>query len=105
MTLAKIKTALLTVTNKVYHFDATGAKGNYIVWAEDGQFDSLWADGAMREQTITGTIHYFTKIEFDLNFNAIQTALSNAEISYSLNSIQFEEDTRYIHYEWVFKIG
>ncbi|HZK62358.1 MAG TPA: hypothetical protein VFC41_09780 [Anaerovoracaceae bacterium] len=105
MILADIKTALLTVTSKVYHFDATGATGNYIVWAEDGQADSVWADGRMKEQIITGTIDYFTKIEYDPNFNAIQEALNEIGISYQLNSIQYESDTKYIHTEWVFDIS
>ena len=105
MQLADVKTALLTVTSNVHHFDATGAIGNYIVWAEDGQADSVWADGKMLEQTITGTIDYFTKIEYDPNFVAIQTALNAIRISYLLNSIQYEILTKYIHYEWVFEIG
>ena len=105
MTLADLKAALLSVTSNVYHYDATGAKGKYIVWAEDGQADAVWADGKMQEQTITGTIDYFTKTEYDPNFNAIQTALNGIGISYTLNSIQYETDTKYIHYEWVFEIG
>ena len=105
MVLTDLKAVLLTVTSKVYHFDATGAKGNYIVWGEDGQADSVWADGKMQEQTITGTIDYFTKTEYDPNFTAIQTALNGMGISYTLNSIQYETDTKLIHYEWVFEIG
>lgn len=105
MTLANIKTALLTVTSNVHHFDATGATGNYIVWAEDGQADSVWADGKMKEQTITGTIDYYTKVEYDTKFGDIQTALDIIGVSYRLNSIQFENDTKYIHYEWVWENG
>lgn len=105
MTLADVKNALLTVTDKVYHFDATGATGNYIVWAEDGQADAVWADGKMQEQTLTGTIDYFTKTEYDSNFDAIQNALNNAGISYRLESIQYERDTHYIHHEWSWSIG
>jgi hypothetical protein len=105
MILADLKAALLTVTSKVYHFDATGATGNYIVWAEDGQANSVWADGRMKEQTITGTIDYYTKTEYDVNFSTIQAALGVIGISYRLNSIQYEELTKYIHTEWVFEIG
>ena len=103
MILADIKTALLTVTSKIYHFDATGAMGNYIVWSEDGQSDSVWADGKMQNQVITGTIDYYTKTEYDANFNAIQEALDAIDISYRLNLIQYETDTKYIHYEFVFE--
>jgi len=102
--LNKIKTALLTVTDKVYHYDATGAVGNYLVWSEDGSADTVWASGRMHEQSITGTIDYFTKLENDPNFNAIQNALNDAGISFKLNSIQYEEITKYIHTEWVWEV-
>ena len=77
MTLVDIKTALLTVTSNLFHFDATGATENYIVWAEDGQADEVWANGKMMEQTITGTIDYFTKTEYDHKFEDIQKALDD----------------------------
>lgn len=105
MTLSDIKTALLTVTNQVYHFDATGATGNYIVWAEDGQGEAVWANGSMQAQALTGTIDYFTKEENDAKFAAIQTALTSAGIPFRLNSIQNEPDTGYIHYEWVWEVA
>ena len=105
MLLADLKAALLTVTSNCRHFDATGLTGNYIVWAEDGEADSVWADGQMKEQVITGTIDYFTKLEYDPNFKNIQDALSAIGISYRLNSIQYEILTKYIHYEWVFEFG
>lgn len=105
MTLNDIKTALLTVTSKVYHFKSPKPSGNYIVWAEDGQAGSLHADNKMKAQVITGTIDYFTKDDGDQNFNKIQQALNGIEVSWSLNSIQYEDDTGYIHYEWVWEYG
>lgn len=100
MTLVDLKNALLTATSRVYHFSGNGATAPYIVWAEDGQADAVWADGKMQEQVITGTIDLFTKTEYDPLFNAIQTALNGIDISYRLESIQYEEDTKLIHYEW-----
>lgn len=105
MTLQTLRDALLTVTDKVYHFEATAEDEKYIVWTEDGQADTVWADGKLQQQAITGTIDYFTKEEFDENFDRIQKALSQADISFGLNSIQYEDDTSLIHYEWVWEIG
>jgi len=105
MTLSDLRVALLTVTTNVKHFDGKNMTGNYIIWAEEGQGDSVWADGKMKEQVIAGTIDYFTKTEDDPNFDAIQAALSLAGISFKINSIKYEDDTKYIHYEWVFNIG
>lgn len=104
MTLVDLKNALLAVSNKTYHFSGIGATPPYIVWAEDGQADAVWADGKMQEQVMTGTIDLFTKTEYDPLFNAIQTALNGIDISYRLESIQYEEDTKLIHYEWSWEL-
>lgn len=102
--LNAIKTALLTVTNKCYHFTAPqSVTGSYIVWAEDNQASSVWADGEMQNQVIEGTVDYFTKSEFDATAETIQNAL-NGVCSWRLSSIQYERDTGYIHYEWVWQV-
>ena len=104
MQLNDIKNALLTVTTAVKHYDGTGTTGNYIVWAEDGQGDSICADGLMQEQATTGTIDYFTKLEYDPNFGKIQAALKAIGVSYRWQSTQYETDTKYIHHEWSFEV-
>lgn len=102
--LTDVKKALLSVSDKVYHYTASGATGNYIVWAEDGQNDELCGDGAVQTQNIEGTIDYYTKKEYDPAINTIQKALNQAGIAFRVNSIQREADTGYIHYEWVFSL-
>jgi hypothetical protein len=99
-----IKAALLTVTQNVGHYEAMKKTDKYIVWAEDSQGNSLWADGQMQDQVIQGTIDYFTKTENDPNVEKIQNALNERGISFSLNSIQREPDTKFIHYEWIFEV-
>lgn len=105
MNLEVMKNALLTVTNNVGHYEALKKTDKYIVWAEDGQAGAEWSDDAMQEQAISGTVDYFTKTEYDPNFGAIQTAMNAAGVSFRLNSIQYESDTGYIHYEWVWALG
>ena len=105
MTLDDVKKALLTVTSKVYHFSAPpNTSGSYIVWAEDGMVDDLSGDGEVQAQNIEGTIDYFTKNEYDATPNKIHNALNSARVGFRINSIQHEQDTGYIHYEWVFSI-
>jgi len=99
-----VKNALLTVTDKVYHYRAYNATDKYIVWAEDGQATALWAENKMQNQVIEGTIDYFTKSENDPAPEQIQNALNNSGISWRLNSIQYEDNTKLIHYEWVWQI-
>jgi hypothetical protein len=104
MNLEIVSTALLTVGVPVSHYEAVKKPDKYIVWAEDGAAGSSWADGKLSLQVLSGTIDYFTKTEYDPNFDAIQSALGGAGISFRLNSIQHEEDTGYNHYEWVFGV-
>jgi len=104
MTLLDLRDLLLTVTQDTFHYHATKKPDKYIVWAEDGQGDSVFADEGMDDRAIQGTIDYFTKTEFDPNVELIQTKLTEAEISWRLNSVQHEEDTGYIHYEWVWEL-
>lgn len=105
MNLLEIRDVLLTVTSKVYHFEApAGETGKYIVWAEDGETD-LHADDKIEARVTEGTIDLFTPDEYDSMPQKISEALDRSGVSHKLNSIQKETDTGLIHYEWVFEIG
>ena len=100
MVLADIGAALLAVGVPVSHYAAHKQPDQYIVWAEDGQANAIWADGRMQEQAIAGTVDYFTKTEYDGNVALIQAALNGIDVSWRLESVQYEEITGYIHTEW-----
>ena len=104
MTLKQLSALLLTITPNVYHNEAFQEDGSYIVWAEDGQAASLYANDSMQIQVIEGTIDLFTKIEFDPMFNTIQTTLDGADLTWELNSTQHEEKIGYTHHEWLWRI-
>jgi hypothetical protein len=105
MTLQSLKTLLLAIGPPVFRYFAANQTGSYIVWGEDGEGDSVHADGQKVERALTGTIDYFTKTEDDPVVQQIETALNSSDgLAWSLNSIQHERDTGYIHYEWVFEI-
>ena len=99
----RIRDALLTVSKDVYHFEALKKKDKYIVWAEDGEGNSGHADNK-KNQVIQGTIDYFTKDDADPVVEEIQEALELYENSYKLNSVQHEDETEYIHYEWIWEV-
>lgn len=105
MTLRDLGLALAAVVPNCYHYQAYKQTDQYIVWAEDSQGDSVWADGKMQEQVIQGTVDFFTRDEYDPNFMLIQKALNDVGVSWRLNSIQYEDDTRYTHYEWVWEMA
>lgn len=100
-----LKNALATVGVPLSHYMATKKPDKYIVWAEDNQTSAQWADGKMVNQSVQGTIDYFTKSEYDTNVDKIQEALNAAGVPFRLNSIQYEDETKYIHYEWTWKLG
>ena len=99
----RIRDALRTVSKDVYHFEALKKKDKYMVWAEDGEGNSGHADNK-KNQVIQGTIDYFTKDDADPVVEEIQEALELYEISYKLNSVQYEDETEYIHYEWIWEV-
>lgn len=104
MKLTDLRDALVDTEIPVYHFEAYKQSDKYIVWAEDGEAGATYADNKMVSQRLEGTIDYYTKDEFDGNFDLIQEKLNSLDIAWKLNSIQHEEDTKYIHYEWVWEM-
>lgn len=101
----KVRDALLTVSDNVGHYEAFRKDDKYIVWAEDGEGDTLNANNKKENQVITGTVDYFTKEEADAKVNEIQKALEKAGISFYFSSVQYEEETEYIHHEWVWEVA
>lgn len=77
--------------------------GDYIVWAEDSA-RSAWAENKMDVQIMQGTIDLFTRSDSETPKETVQAELNKTNVSWYLNSIQYESDTRYIHYEWVFEV-
>lgn len=103
--LKTVKDALLKVGVPVSHYRAAKQPDKYIVWSEDSSPKSMWGDDECTFQIIEGTIHYFTRTEFDSIAERIQTELNRAGVVWRYNSIQYEDDTGYIHHEWVWKAG
>lgn len=86
------------------HYEYSGDAETYAVWAEDTESASVEADNHKREQAIQGTIDLYTKTEFDPYVDQIQDALKAARVSFYLNSVQYEDETELIHYEWVWDL-
>lgn len=77
---------------------------DYGTAALDGSGAALWADDAMQEQAVSGTVHLFTRDAGRKQMQTVQAALNSAGVSWRLNSIQYEEGTRLTHHEWVFEL-
>lgn len=98
--LRKIRDALNVLDADVGHYEHKGNKKKYIVWSEDGEGDSLHTDNEKDIQVLSGTVDLFTRDEYDPLIDAVQETFEKNGISYKLISVQYEEETKYIHYEW-----
>lgn len=102
--LYKVQNALATVPCSVNHFHAVNKPDQYIIWAEQSEGTSAHGNNQKYDYSIVGTVDYFTKVDMDPNLTLIRVAMTNADISFTLESVQYEEETGYIHYEWRFEV-
>lgn len=99
----KIIAVHLQVTDQVSHGERMQSE-RYFVWQEDGAADCI-LDGRHAEKAVTGSTDLFTKQEFDPWKDKMEQAFDNApDILWRLNSIQFEEETGFWHYEWIWTV-
>lgn len=105
--IKKIAEALIAVGKEyscpVYHYYRAVKDVPVIVWQEDGEGQSFHGNNLKEEQVVEGTIDFFTKTEFDPIIDAIQEAI-NPVCAFTINSIQYEETTNLIHYEWIWRV-
>lgn len=99
----KVVAAHLAVTDAVSHAERIKSD-RYFVWQEEGAND-LEADGIHAETAVAGTTDLFTKQEFDPWVQEMGAAFDAAGISWYMNSVQFEEDTKFFHYEWAWEVA
>lgn len=103
--LESVKRALLRVSENVGHYEAVKQDDNYIVWAEDGGGAVLGADNMALQQVVTGRIDLFTRTENSPLVSGIQKELRAERVSFSLSAVQYEDETKYIHYTWDFEVS
>lgn len=98
----RLVAAHTAVTDAVSH-GARMKSSRYFVWQEDGSHD-LIADDRHVEKAITGTTDLFTRQEFDPWIEQFERSLDARGICWGLNSVQYEPETGYWHYEWVWEV-
>ncbi len=95
----KIISAHTAVTDAVKHGRRMKSE-RYFVWQEDG-CDDFGADNLHAEKAVTGSTDLFTKQECDPWKDAFEASLdAQPDICWRLNSIQYEHNTGFWHYEW-----
>lgn len=99
----KIVEAHRRVTNECSHNIKLDSE-RYFVWQEDGANDLL-AGNRHTEKSVTGTTDLFTKLEFDPWKELFERSMTKLGIAWYLNSVQYEEDTGFTHFEWVWNVS
>lgn len=98
--------ALLALLNKntSYSFAQYGwsraPEGDYGVVSEDSGEDFI-ANDVHLERGTAGTVDLFTRDATSAPRDAVEAVLNSAGVCWQLNSVQFEDDTGFIHYEWL----
>lgn len=100
--MTRIKAALDTTGLQFAHYAWVEHPAEFGVYAEDAGRD-FEADDLHAERGTSGTIDYFTRNDDGSIRETIEDALQGV-CGFRLNSIQYENDTGYIHYEWEFWI-
>lgn len=100
----RIIAAHTAVTDAVSHCERLKSN-RYFVWQEDSRSD-FEADDRHGEKAVEGTTDLYTKQEFDPWAAAFEAALdADGVIAWYLNSVpQYEEETGFHHYEWVWQV-
>lgn len=49
---------------------------------------------------MSGIVDFYTQTEFDPIADTIQGILNGEDIGWSLDSVQYEEETNLIHFQW-----
>lgn len=97
----RIIAAHRAVTEAVSHAARVKSE-RYFVWQEDGSND-LAGDNGHGERAVTGTTDLYTKQELDPWADALGESFDAHGIAWALNSVQYETDTGFYHYEWVWE--
>jgi hypothetical protein len=101
--LRSLYEALNTISEDlyIYHYErAEDYTIPYGVWAEEGENESFHADNGKEEQVIEGSLSFYTETEFDPLIDDIQGVLNDTCSGWNLDSVQYEDETKLIHYSW-----
>lgn len=98
----RIIAAHLAVTDNVSHGQRLQSE-RYFVWQEQGAND-LVAENRHQERTTMGASDLYSKQEFDPWAEQLEESLSDHGISWSLVSVDYEEETGFWHWSWDWEV-
>lgn len=106
--LKRIRDTLNSTSAKgrVFHYTRpANIKPSWIVWQEDGEYQSFDNDNRKDIQQVQGIIDCYTQKEYDPLLDEVQDALNASGIGWRLSFTDYEDDTKLIHYQWEFYLA
>lgn len=98
--LLSVPISIFETLGFAYHyFKPAEVEAPYAVWAEINE-ESFNSDNAKSERQLNGTIDFYSLEEADSKLDEIEGALASIGATWTLSSVQFEEDTNLIHFSW-----
>lgn len=85
-----------------YGWDKSPHGVSYGVISLEGQEESLAGDNRIQQQAIRGSIDLFVPGVSTVDAEKVQNAI-NGYVAWRLNSVQYENDTGLVHYEWIYE--
>lgn len=102
MSIRQVAETHLSVLDRVYHYyaptEAVDSGAPYVVWGETG-ITELPADDGPAEWAVDGSSYYYTRTEYDGNFDALCAALAAAGIAFRPGRIAWDDATHTMIYE------
>lgn len=96
-----VKNALISVTEKLYHYEAPNdITDDYIVYSENGEGSSVSGDNYKLEQSISCNIYLYSKNEHCPLFDEIQKSLRENRISFVFIDAEYDSETELICWTW-----
>ena len=104
MTFSELMTALNSTGIKftAYRWDKAPA-APYGTAQLEGGADSTPADDMIINQAVRGSIDLYAPSQSTTYPQAVQAAI-NGHVAWRLNSVQYEDAPRLVHYEWIFEL-
>ena len=84
----------------VYHYYRPMMQAPFVVWAEDSEADDFHADNQKAEVVMAINVDVYTATEFDTLLDDVFNYLNDNGMPFTISSVDFEEDTRLIHYSF-----
>jgi hypothetical protein len=106
MDLARLKTELENRTGAriaLYAWQQSPAEEAWGTVTVDGEAAAIWGDGHQQAQALEGSVHLFVRTLTSGAPAGVQAAFDVLGISWRLDDVLYEQETRLLHYVWTWQ--